>query len=111
MSTEGAPMEQMADTIIDFERFARHLAGELGWDADQLRPGALLEEDCGLDSIGMYELVLLVEDFGVEVDEDDLLSWYTLGDVHVSVKTALLAQPAVGPWVQGPPTRARRAGD
>jgi acyl carrier protein len=67
---------------IDFSSFAERLAQDFGWSHDALEREARLVEECGLDSLGMYELLLVLEDGGYRVDEDDLMSWMTLGDVY-----------------------------
>lgn len=68
---------------MDDREFLSRLQNELELDLpDAIGLNAELARDCGLDSLGMYELVLLLEDWGCEVTEDDLLGWFTLQDVY-----------------------------
>jgi acyl carrier protein len=72
--------------MISFDNFAEGLARDFSWSPDVLRQEASLVEECGLDSLGMYELLLVLEDSGYQVDEDDLMMWTTLGDVYETCK-------------------------
>lgn len=49
---------------------------------DQLKPDKLLMEDLGFDSVGLTELLVLVEDaFSLEIQEADALQLPTIRDV------------------------------
>ncbi len=72
-----------SDTAMSFQAFAERLSDEFDWTG-HLGESALLTIECGLDSMGMYELFLLLEEMGFEVDEDSLFNWSTLGDVYAS---------------------------
>ncbi|MHB8221103.1 MAG: phosphopantetheine-binding protein [Acidimicrobiales bacterium] len=69
---------------LDFETFAGYVRDELELEVDGMTPASLLYEECTIDSLGMYELLLLLEDFGAEVTEEQVAGWRTLGDVHRS---------------------------
>lgn len=71
---------------IAFTAFIDILGDEFQWEKGSWDRGSRLVEDCGLDSMGMYELLLLLEEIGCSPDEDDLLSWMTLGDVFDSYR-------------------------
>jgi acyl carrier protein len=62
--------------------FIAKIAEEMYWDAASLSGGSTLIEDCSLDSMGMYELLLLLEDMGAIVEEEELFGWVTLDDVY-----------------------------
>ena len=68
----------------NFVEFIKPLAEEFQWNANILTEESSLVGDCGLDSLGMYELLLVLEDLDYSVDEDALLEWHTLGDVYGS---------------------------
>lgn len=49
---------------------------------DQLKPDKLLMEDLGFDSLGLTELLVLVEDaFSLDIPEEDALQLPTIRDV------------------------------
>lgn len=73
--------------MVSLEGFLRVMGEEFNLDVQELRADSTLEEDCGLDSLGMYELLLLVEDLGPVISEGDLLGWRTVGDVYRSMVT------------------------
>ncbi len=58
------------------------LVEEFQLEKDGLSPSSTLMEDCGLDSMGMYELLLILEEYGFEIDEESLFSWYRVMDVY-----------------------------
>jgi acyl carrier protein len=70
----------MAQDEFSFDEFLSSIAAEFGWEPKELTKDSLLTEDCGLDSLGMYELLLILEDLGHVIDEEELLEWETLGD-------------------------------
>lgn len=80
-----------SDTMgpVGFDEFTRHICDEMMFDPEALSPDTLLAEDLDVDSLGLYELMLLVEDLGAEVTEEELANWRTLGDVHRSARRAL----------------------
>jgi acyl carrier protein len=51
-------------------------------------PDALLEEDLGLDSLQRYEILLIIEELGVLLDEDDVALCKTVGDLYRLYLTA-----------------------
>ena len=75
-------MEMSADIGFQFAEFLSLLERELQWPIEQFNSRSRLIDDCGLDSMGMYELLLIMEENGWIVDEDTLLSWVTIGDVY-----------------------------
>lgn len=48
------------------------LVEELGLDADKITPGARFEEDLEVDSLGVVELLMALEDnFGVQIPDEE----------------------------------------
>lgn len=61
-------------------KFNQHAADVLAVSVDQLSPTATFGDDLGADSLDLVELVMaLEEEFGVEVDEDELKDIRTVG--------------------------------
>jgi acyl carrier protein len=80
--------------VVELE-FYRHLADELDWDRTLGSETSLLA-DLGLDSLRTLEILLVVEELGVELADDDVPDWETLGDVYQTYRRA-----ACGPgWVR-----------
>lgn len=76
---------------MDEESFIQLLCKELGVDPAEIDSRSRLIDDCLLDSLGMYELLLIVEELGMDVDEDALMNWEVMGDVY-----AVYQEQAVG---------------
>jgi acyl carrier protein len=72
--------------VVELE-FYRHLAEELEWDRSLGRETSLLA-DLGLDSLRVLEILLVVEELGVQLADDDVPEWETLGDVYQSYRRA-----------------------
>jgi acyl carrier protein len=73
-------------SILELD-FYRHLAGELEWEGTIGRETALLA-DLGLDSLRILEILLVVEELGVELADDEVPGWETVGDVYQSYRRA-----------------------
>ena len=71
---------------ISFAQLCDQLSRELDIDLTSANESWRLFEDCGLDSIGMYELMMVLEELGTSITEEDLIRWQTLGDVLQSVE-------------------------
>lgn len=62
------------------ERLSGVLVTELGLDADKISEGAHFEEDLDVDSLGVVELLMALEDeFGVKIPDDEAESIVTVG--------------------------------
>lgn len=60
-----------------------------GDEADdlQLANDLLLDDDLGYDSLGVMGIVVdLEEEFGIEIDDDAMEAWRTVGDVIKTVQ-------------------------
>ena len=65
-----------------FEKLKEILVSELQIEEDLITLDAALASDLGVNSLELAELVLTVEDqLGVEINEDDLHKFITVGDV------------------------------
>ncbi|MBQ2118530.1 MAG: acyl carrier protein [Clostridia bacterium] len=65
-----------------FEKVKEILVNELQIDESKITPEATLANDLGVNSLELAELVLVVEEqLDVEINEDDLHKFITVGDV------------------------------
>jgi acyl carrier protein len=57
------------------------LVQELGLDRDKIKPGASFEKDLEVDSLGVVELLMALEDaFGVTIPDDEAERIVTVAD-------------------------------
>ncbi|MDA2979068.1 MAG: acyl carrier protein [Actinomycetota bacterium] len=57
------------------------LVEELGLDADKITMSATFEEDLEVDSLGVVELLMALEDnFGVQIPDEEAESLITVGE-------------------------------
>lgn len=75
--TTPSPLEPLS-----FEAFQAILADLIDADVSRLRPEAYFITDLGLDSLRMVEVLLRLEELGVEISPD--LAWriHTVGDAY-----------------------------
>lgn len=69
---------------MDRETIATRMSGvlvsELGLDADKINEDARFEEDLDVDSLGVVELLMALEDeFGVKIPDEDAEAIMTVG--------------------------------
>ena len=65
-----------------YEKFANLLVEELQIDKKDITLDAELSGDLGINSIELADLVMLCEDkFGIEITDDDIRKFTTVGDV------------------------------
>jgi acyl carrier protein len=68
------------------------LVSELGLDADKINPTANFEQDLDVDSLGVVELLMAMEDeFGVKIPDDEAEHIHTVGEAIELVHTKLNA--------------------
>ena len=61
-------------------RLSSLLVSELGLEADKITPDAKFEEDLEVDSLGVVELLMALEDeFGVEIPDEEAENIGTVG--------------------------------
>lgn len=71
-----------------FEKFVELLVEELQVDRDAITMEAELSNDLGINSIELADLVMLCEDkFGIEINDDDIRKFTTVGDVVAYLET------------------------
>lgn len=64
------------------EKVKQIIAGKMSISEDEITVDTKLKEDLQADSLDMVELVMAAEDeFGVEIDEDAVREFVTVGDV------------------------------
>jgi acyl carrier protein len=73
--------------VLSQEAFTEYLASELELEADRLAPEIRFLEDLGFDSIQFLELVLVVEDLGVDFPEELIASINTVADAYAWYST------------------------
>ncbi len=65
-----------------FEQVKELLINELQVDADKITENADLSNDLGVNSLDLADMILLCEEkFGVEINDDDIHKFITVGDV------------------------------
>ena len=65
-----------------FEKVKEMLINDLAVNADEIKPEAELINDLGINSLELADLILLSEEkFGIEVKDDDIHKFITVGDV------------------------------
>ena len=65
-----------------FEKVKELLISEIGVDPDKIVEDADLANDLGVNSLDLADMILLCEEkFGVEIDDDDIHKFITVGDV------------------------------
>ena len=71
-----------------YEKFVELLVEELQVDRDDITMEAELSNDLGINSIELADLVMLCEDkFGIEINDDDIRKFTTVGDVVAYLET------------------------
>ena len=65
-----------------YEKFVELLVEELQIDRNDITLDADLSNDLGINSIELADLVMLCEDkFGIEINDEDIRKFSTVGDV------------------------------
>ncbi len=65
-----------------FEKLKSILVEELQLDPNDVTPESELQNDLGINSIELAELVMRCEDeFGIEIQDEDIHKFITIGDV------------------------------
>ena len=65
-----------------YEKFVELLVEELQIDRDDITMEAELANDLGINSIELFQLAAQFEEkFGIEIEQDDINTFNTVGDV------------------------------
>jgi acyl carrier protein len=67
---------------ISFDEFVRRVGDALDLEPDELEPEARFDEDLGLDSYDLVELLTLVEELGARFPDDVAVGIETVGDLY-----------------------------
>jgi acyl carrier protein len=71
-----------------YEKFVELLVEELQIDSDDISMDAELSNDLGINSIELADLVMLCEEkFGIEINDEDIRKFTTVGDVVAYLET------------------------
>ena len=71
-----------------YEKFVDLLVNELQINRDDITPDAELSNDLGINSIDLADLVMLCEEkFNIEIADDDIRKFITVGDVAKYLET------------------------
>ena len=71
-------------------RLKKILVEELDLEEDKLHPDANFEEDLDVDSLGVVELLMALEDeFGVEIPDEEAEEITTVGEAAALIRTKL----------------------
>lgn len=71
-----------------YEKFVDLLMNELQINRDDITPDAELSNDLGINSIELADLVMLCEEkFNIEIADDDIRKFITVGDVAKYLET------------------------
>ena len=73
-----------------YEKFVRLLVDELQIDEADITMDAELSNDLGINSIELADLVMQCEEkFGIEIQDDDIRQFTTVGDVVEYLETIM----------------------
>lgn len=65
-----------------FDKVKALLVEELSINPDDIKPEAELENDLGINSLELADLIFLCEEkFSIQIDDDDIKKLITVGDV------------------------------
>ena len=82
----------MANEAMTVDDFSKLVAEHFDLDPALGDPEALVAADLGLDSIGVYELLMVVEDLGVDLTDEQLDQLRTLHDWYEAYRLGLDSQ-------------------
>jgi acyl carrier protein len=83
-------------TPLDREEFLAYLGSELEIPQDSLQDSTALINDLGFDSIQVLDLIVVIEELGLEIPEEWFPAIGTLGEAY-NVYTTLLEDPVASP--------------
>ena len=66
---------------VAFSQFASTIADVLGIDPELVTPSASLSDDVAVDSLQMFELLALTDDYGMALDEEEWMEIGTFGEL------------------------------
>ena len=63
------------------EKMKELIADQLSVDADSITEASSFKDDLGADSLDLFELVMALDEYSVEIPAEDLENLATVGDV------------------------------
>ncbi len=73
-----------------FDRIREYLADQLDVDPDKITPDSDIVEDFGADSLDVVDMITTLSDeFGVEIPDEEIENFHTVGDVVQYVEDRL----------------------
>ena len=73
-----------------FERIREYLADQLDVEPEKITPDSDIVEDFGADSLDVIDMITTMSDeFGVEIPDEDIENFRTVGDVVSYVEERL----------------------
>ncbi len=73
-----------------FDRIREYLADQLDVDPDKITPDSDIVEDFGADSLDVVDMITTLSDeFGVEITDEEIENFHTVGDVVQYVEDRL----------------------
>ena len=73
-----------------FDRIRECLADQLDVDPDKITPDSDIVEDFGADSLDVVDMITTLSDeFGVEIPDEEIENFHTVGDVVQYVEDRL----------------------
>ena len=73
-----------------FDRLREYLADQLDVDPDKITPDSDIVEDFGADSLDVVDMITTLSDeFGVEIPDEEIENFHTVGDVVQYVEDRL----------------------
>ncbi|MEA4964821.1 MAG: acyl carrier protein [Oscillospiraceae bacterium] len=73
---------------MEFEKMRDIIVETLGCEAGQVTMEATLSDDLGADSLASVELVMALEEAaGIHIDDDDVVTLKTVGDIAAYLNT------------------------
>ena len=80
--------DQMPQQPVSFATFTSYIGREIGIELPESSRDLLIGVDLELDSVRMLELVVVIEELGVELPADTFITAKTLGEVYDRYLTA-----------------------
>lgn len=72
----------MTSGLLPFDEFVRRVSDALDLEPEEMTADARFDEDLGLDSYDLVELLTLVEELGARFPDDVAVGIETVGDLY-----------------------------
>ena len=72
----------MTTEVLTFDAFVVRVADALDLEPEEMTANARFDEDLGLDSYDLVELLTLVEELGARLPDDVAAGIQTVGELH-----------------------------